>query len=89
MKQSTLIKRYAGSAAALLLTIACGAANAQVEQQSSEYNTTQAGDGDTGTSPSSNQKDRFQKMLEMKRQSNGQGNSGGNGPESGTQQAPQ
>lgn len=84
MKQSTLIKRYAGSAAALLLTIACGAANAQAEQQASEY-TAQTADGDMGTSPSSDQKDKSQQMLKMKPQSNGQGNSEGNSSESGAQ----
>ena len=74
MKHSISFVRYvAGSAAALLLTIACGAANAETETQ--EVNGQSVESGTQSSAPTDTRNKLRQRMQQKQQEQNG-----GNGP---------
>lgn len=76
MKHSISFVRYvAGSAAALLLTIACGAANAETETQ--EVNGQSVGNGSQGSSVTTDPRTKVRQRIQQKQQEQSQ--NGGNG----------
>lgn len=78
MKHSISFVRYvAGSAAALLLTIACGAANAETETQ--EVNGQSVESGTQSSAPTDTRSNKLRQRMQQKQQEQQEQN-GGNGP---------